>query len=50
MRKMVELWEWENEGLGKFGGSQEINFGRTLVVSFLDPNFGLGESSIWKKE
>ena len=32
---MGELWEWENEGLGKFGGFQAINSGRKLVVSFL---------------
>ena len=35
MRKMVDLREWENEVLGKFRMFQAMNFGRTLVVSFL---------------
>ena len=34
MGKMGSLWEWLNEGLVKFSGSQEMNFGRTFVVSF----------------
>ena len=28
------MWEWLKDGLGKFGGFQAMNFGRTLVVSF----------------
>ena len=31
---MGDLWEYEKEGLVKFGGFQSMNFGRTLGVSF----------------
>ena len=31
---MVNLWEWLMDGLIKFGGFQDMNYGITLVVSF----------------
>ena len=39
---MGKLWEWWINGLGKFGGFQATNLGRTLVVLFKLPPLVLG--------